>query len=52
MELIELMPGIDIQKDIVEKSPMKFVLPESGIVPIVPESIVTGKDFKLKWQNS
>jgi propionate CoA-transferase len=48
MELIRVMPGIDIQKDIVAVSPMKIVLPESGVVPVVEESIVTGKGFKLE----
>ncbi len=47
MELIQVMPGIDIQKDIIETSPMKIVLPENGAVPVVPAEIVTGKGFKL-----
>jgi len=49
MELIEVMPGIDIRKDITDSCPMKIVLPESGNVPVVEESIVTGEGFKLKW---
>lgn len=49
MELIEVMPGIDIRKDIIDSCPMKIHLPESGDVPVVEESIVTGKGFKLKW---
>ncbi|MFA6450638.1 MAG: hypothetical protein WCX65_14285, partial [bacterium] len=48
MELIRVMPGIDIQKDIIDFSPMKIVLPENGVVPVVGEDIVTGKGFKLK----
>jgi len=48
MELIRVMPGIDIQKDIIDFAPMKVVLPESGIVPVVDDVIVTGKGFKLK----
>ncbi len=51
MELIEVMPGVDIQKDILQSCPMKIVLPESGKVPVVPENIVTGKGFKLSWQS-
>lgn len=47
MELIKVMPGIDIKKDILDVSPMKIVLPESGSVPVVDQSIVTGKGFKL-----
>ncbi|RPH52997.1 MAG: hypothetical protein EHM85_00500 [Desulfobacteraceae bacterium] len=49
MELTEVMPGMDIRKDIIDQCPMKIVLPENGNVPIVDESIVTGDNFKLKW---
>ncbi len=50
MELIEVMPGVDIQRDIIEVSPMRVVLPTDGKVPLVPESVVTGEGFKLSWQ--
>lgn len=49
MELIRVMPGIDVQKDIVDVCPMKVVLPESGEVPVAPESMVTGEGFKLTF---
>jgi len=45
MELISVMPGIDVRKDIREATAMEVVLPESGRVPVVPQSIVTGKGF-------
>lgn len=48
MELIKVMPGIDIRKDILDVSPMKIVLPESGDVPLVKDSIVTGEGFRLQ----
>ena len=51
MELIEVMPGVDIERDITKSCTMKFILPESGIVPTVSEDIVTGKGFKLEWKN-
>lgn len=51
MELIEVMPGVDIRKDILEACPMKVVLPESGQVQTVSEDIVTGRGFKLRWQS-
>lgn len=47
MELRRVMPGIDIQKDIIEPSSMKVVLPESGSVPVVDRSVVTGESFRL-----
>ena len=50
MELIEVMPGIDIQKDIINCCSMKIVPPEQGKFSVVSESIVTGKDFKLHWR--
>jgi propionate CoA-transferase len=50
MELIEVMPGIDIQKDIINCCSMKIVPPEEGKLSVVSESIVTGKDFKLHWR--
>jgi len=50
MELIKVMPGVDIRKDIIEGCPMKVILPESGDVPVVDDSIVTGKGFRLEIQ--
>jgi len=47
--LIEVMPGIDIQKDILESCPMKVVLPESDKVAVTDPSIVTGNGFALHW---
>lgn len=49
MELIEVMPGINIKKDIIDSCPMKVIIPESGDIPVVENSIVTGIGFKLKW---
>jgi len=50
MELIEVMPGIDIQKDIINSCRMKIVPPDPSRVSVVSESIVTGKGFKLHWR--
>ena len=50
MELIEVMPVIDIQKDIINGCSMKIVPTEPGRVSVVSESIVTGKGFKLQWR--
>ena len=43
------MPGIDIQRDILDASPMKPVLPESGHVPVVGPVVVHGNGFRLSF---
>ena len=52
MELVEVMPGVDIEADIAAACPMEFLLPESGEVARVPHDIVTGEGFKLSWSNA
>jgi propionate CoA-transferase len=52
MKLIAVTPGIDIQKDILDFAPMTIILPEGGKVPLVPEQLMTGKGFELRWQNA
>jgi propionate CoA-transferase len=49
MELCEIMPGLDLQRDILDATPMRIVLPESGVVPVVDASIVTGAGYALRW---
>jgi len=51
MELTHVMPGVDIDKDIRNFSPMRFVLPEDGLPKQVSEEVVTGKDFRFALQN-
>ena len=48
MLLDQVMPGIDIKKDIIDVTPMKVILPE-GPVPVVTDDIVTGRGFRLSW---
>ncbi len=47
MELIYVVPGVDVQKDILDVCPMKIVLPESNGPEVVAPEIVTGKNYKL-----
>jgi propionate CoA-transferase len=50
MELYEVMPGVDIPRDILEACPMQVVLPEGRPVPVVDRAIVTGEGFRLQWK--
>jgi len=48
MELTSVAPGIDVRKDILDFAPMKILLPDSGSVPRVSRSTVTGQQFALR----
>ncbi len=50
MELICVMPGIDVQKDILDVCPMKIVLPEDGEPETVSPEVVTGQNYRLSLQ--
>jgi len=47
LELIRVVPGVDIRKDILEPSNNAILVPASGNVPVVDGSVMTGKNFKL-----
>jgi len=51
LELIQLMPGIDIQKDIVNANSARFIIPKHTIPNVAPE-VVSGKGFELKFENA
>jgi len=46
-ELIQVMPGIDVQKDILDAATATIQV--SDQLELVPESIATGENFKLAW---
>ena len=48
MELMRVLPGIDIDRDILATTKMKVVLPEQGGVPPVEQAIITGKGYRLQ----
>lgn len=52
IELEAVMPGVDIQRDIVDFSPAHIVLPESGDVPVLDASILTGDGFALTMERA
>lgn len=47
IELTTLMPGVDLQEDVLAMTPIEIVLPESGEVPVAPRSVVDGREFRL-----
>ncbi len=51
LQIIYVMPGIDIENDIVQASTAKFILPIDKNVPLVPTSVVTGRYFELAKEN-
>lgn len=49
MELIRVVPGVDVERDIVKACKMKVVLPESGRVPEADPAVVHGRGFRLSF---
>jgi acyl CoA:acetate/3-ketoacid CoA transferase len=49
LQLIVVMPGIDIQKDIIAHSPSKILIPVEG-VSMCDFPIITGQHFHLKFE--
>ncbi len=47
IELFKVMPGVDIERDILANSTAKIIIPEH--VEVVSESVVTGLNYRLKW---
>jgi acyl CoA:acetate/3-ketoacid CoA transferase len=43
------MPGVDVEKDILNVIKIPIVIPENGPT-VVDDSIVTGKNFKLEFE--
>lgn len=52
LELIRVVPGVDIRRDILEPSNNAILVPESGDVPVADASIMTGKNFALKLKST
>jgi propionate CoA-transferase len=52
IELIRVMPGVDIEKDIIKVSTAKINLPAGGKVPLVSNDLVSGEGFFLKFEHA
>jgi propionate CoA-transferase len=49
MELASVMPGLDVRRDVLDATPMRVVLPETGDPSVVPRAVVSGDDFALSF---
>lgn len=50
LELIEVVPGVDPQRDVIDAAPdAGIVLPASGPVLVADRSVLTGERFRLAW---
>jgi propionate CoA-transferase len=47
LELLCLMPGIDLRRDLLDRTRAPIVLPASGEVPVVDRAVLTGAGFRL-----
>jgi propionate CoA-transferase len=46
MELVSVMPGVDVRRDILDCTPMQVVLPDSGRVPVLSASILSPERWR------
>jgi propionate CoA-transferase len=49
LTLRAVMPGIDIERDLLANSQARIIVPVDPAPQTVPASVVTGKDFHLTW---
>lgn len=49
VELVAVMPGVDVRRDILDACPMAIVLPEGGAPRVLDSALVTGEGFQLRW---
>jgi len=49
LALRSIVPGVDIDKDVLGVAKARILLPKHGTVPQVPASVLTGEGFVLQW---
>lgn len=49
LELLSVLPGIDVEQDILAFTKAKIILPKNGEVPIADKVFFNGKTFRLDW---
>ncbi len=50
LTLRAVMPGIDIQRDLLANSGARIHVPDDPAPEVVPGAVVTGEGFDLEWQ--
>ncbi|MDD5711304.1 MAG: hypothetical protein PHY31_00950 [Smithellaceae bacterium] len=48
LSLVQIVPGVDIQRDILGTTAARIVVPDDS-TPVVPAEVVTGTGFALRW---
>ncbi len=48
IRLLCLMPGIDLQRDVLQASKARILLPENGVCPEAAGAVVSGQGFRLE----
>jgi len=49
LTLRAVMPGIDIERDLLANTDARIIVPDDPAPETVPGSVVTGKNFQLNW---
>ena len=49
LELVEIVPGVDVQRDILSLADARIVLPADGQIETAPAGVLTGEGFGLQW---
>jgi len=49
LTLRAVMPGIDIERDLLANTNARIIVPDDPAPGLVPASVVTGKNFELTW---
>ncbi|NNF15488.1 MAG: hypothetical protein HKN70_02020 [Gammaproteobacteria bacterium] len=52
LKLLAVMPGIDIERDLLANAQADIIVPDNPPPMTVPAAVVTGRDFHLAWPHS
>ena len=49
LELFQIAPGVDVERDVLAHSEARIFLPEDGTIAALDRAVMTGRDFRLRW---